>query len=549
VVCASSFVTNWDLSTFTLALPQIQLSLGLGEDEAALSRLVATVRSGALLSVFLTAMADAPQHSGRGPSAVGGLLGGRQDVFAWSVFGLALATAASAAAPTAAWLCAAQVVARAFGVTETMLAVLILVEATPRASRGYCLAAHMLAGAGGYGAGTWAYAQLGGRRIGGWRDCYALASVVCALVAASRWWLLPSSAATATEREPKAAASKDDDAKMDGASDDFMVDCGASEPLLLQEGALRPATRATTSSDASVWAQRTSAAWPVHCSPAGSPAHSLQLLLARAEGRRRLLTVCAVYFPFGAGLAPANSLVSKYLQHERGLSPAEVGSVFLRSGGLAVAMSLAAAKESDRLGRRRMAAAASAAAVLGYEVAYCAWVPVGTCLAGWTLGLAAFLQASLQLSALIAELFPPEVRGAGTGFSEVALTLSGALGLLLEARLCKAQRGSEADSGVPDGVAGADGVVIADGEGGAVIHSPAVRLLALFGLATAAATHVFLPHDAPLPFQPRGAQHGDDGDDDDDDDGVEAMGTEAAAKNTNRRSTDCGSTLRAVASI
>jgi len=64
-------------------------------------------------------------------------------------------------------------------------------------------------------------------------------------------------------------------------------------------------------------------------------------------------------------------------------------------------------------------------------------MPLQACLFGWVLGLAGFVQVSLQLSAFVVEIFPPAERGAAAGLSEVVFTLAGSFGLVLESVLCE----------------------------------------------------------------------------------------------------------------
>ena len=129
-----------------------------------------------------------------------------------------------------------------------------------------------------------------------------------------------------------------------------------------------------------------------------------------------------------------------------------------------------AARASDRVGRPRTAAWATGLAVAGYAVAFSPGLPLGACLGAWAVGLGAFAQASLQLSALVAELFPASQRGAASGLSEVVFTLGGSAGLVLEALLC---RHWDRDGGA----------AAAAGSLGSH-HSPAARALALVALAT-----------------------------------------------------------------
>ena len=338
-------MSNWDLSTFSLALPQIKDSFAI-ESEALFA---AAVRSGAVLSIIITSLADMD------------VFGGRQGVFTAAVGGLALATLASSLAPSAPALLVAQVAARAFGTAETMLAVVLLIETTPRACRGFCLGVHMLAGAAGYGAGAAAYTALsppgsggvdgaagrerssapgGGGSEGlveGWRLCYGLASAVCAAVAVARWRCLEVPRRRHGETGPGSggaggAVNEADDGAGDGADD------GAEAGRLLPGGRWGGGTRGEALKEASAsaapWGAEGSAggqgaragAAPGTKAPTGRPVWAAGLATVRvgAGGRRRLVVLCALYLPLAVGLGPATALVSTALQQDRGLSPRQV---------------------------------------------------------------------------------------------------------------------------------------------------------------------------------------------------------------------------------
>jgi len=472
LICCSSFASNWDLSTFSLALPQIQESFGL-VNEATVSRFAATVRAGALFSIFITMLADRaevqPTLQGRRCGIFGG---GRQGVFTFTIVGLAAMTALSSAAPSAAWLCAAQVAARALGTAESMLAVVLLVEATPPACRGYCMGVHMLAGAAGYGAGTMAYAHL----LGSWRECYLASSAVCAAVALARWRLLLGAQHLPCQAPPlKGAPAADGKAGISVASSDGggsgseRTDGGdneadAEQPLLSptlidSKEEEEEAEKEEAEEEAAVCLGRRSST-----------------SRARRLPPAALQATCALFVPLALGLSPATALFSPYLQNERGLSPAEVGAALLTRGPLAMGLSVLVASRSDAWGRPRTAAAATALAVVGYGAAYSAALPLELCLIGWVVGLGAFAQASMQLSALVTELFPRRVRGLAAGASEIIFTLAGSAGLWAEAALCE-ERGEQGQS---------------SSSGGAE-HSPGIRLLAPLALGTSAACLGLLP--------------------------------------------------------
>ena len=156
---AAFFVGNYDMSVFSLALPNIQASFNIAEAE--LGGVMAAARMGALPAVVLALMSDRI---------------GRRRLLMVTLLGLSITTGATGFARTAGEFAAIQFCARAFATAEEIIAVIYVLEMLPARHRGWGVG--FLAAMGGLGSGFAAllYAMVD-YLPGGWRALYVVAAL------------------------------------------------------------------------------------------------------------------------------------------------------------------------------------------------------------------------------------------------------------------------------------------------------------------------------------------------------------------------------------
>jgi MFS family permease len=124
LISVAALFDQYDRALFALALPRIQLSLGIGE--ADVGWLGSIVRLGALPAFFATVAADRI---------------GRRQVLLATIIGYAVCTAATALAPDARSFVVFQFLAHIFTSAESMLAVVVIAEELDASARGWGIGA------------------------------------------------------------------------------------------------------------------------------------------------------------------------------------------------------------------------------------------------------------------------------------------------------------------------------------------------------------------------------------------------------------------------
>lgn len=170
LVGTSLLINNYDLGIFALALPQIQASLGIPENQVGLY--TGLMRLGVLLSFPLVFMAD---------------IVGRRRLLLLTIAGMTLATVLTAFAQTPAQYLVLQVFARTFSYAEDMLCFVIVAEEIDARHRGWALGRLAALGALGYGLSSLLYGSID-TLPQGWRDFYLIgaAGLVVILIARQR---------------------------------------------------------------------------------------------------------------------------------------------------------------------------------------------------------------------------------------------------------------------------------------------------------------------------------------------------------------------------
>ncbi|MEZ5570856.1 MAG: MFS transporter [Halioglobus sp.] len=156
---AAFFIGNYDMTVLGLALPNVQASFGISEQD--LGKAIAAARLGALPAIFLAMLADRI---------------GRRSLLMFTLLGLSVATGATGFTRTAEQFIAVQFCARAFATAEEIIAVIYVLEMLPARHRGWGVG--FLAAMGGLGSGA-ASLFYGMVEIlpGGWRALYVLAAL------------------------------------------------------------------------------------------------------------------------------------------------------------------------------------------------------------------------------------------------------------------------------------------------------------------------------------------------------------------------------------
>ena len=156
LVGSSLFINNYDLGIFALALPQIQASLHIPEENLGLY--TGIIRFGVLLAFPLAFMADVV---------------GRRTLLLFTVIGMTLSTVLSAFAQNAPQYLVLQTFARCFSYAEEMICYVIIAEEIAPHLRGWALARLAALGTLGYGLSSLLYGQIGALPHG-WRDFYLI---------------------------------------------------------------------------------------------------------------------------------------------------------------------------------------------------------------------------------------------------------------------------------------------------------------------------------------------------------------------------------------
>jgi MFS family permease len=155
---AAFFVGQYDMTVLSLALPNMQESFDISEQD--LGKVIGAARLGALPAIFLALLSDRI---------------GRRRLLIVTLLGLSIATGATGFARTTGEFIAFQFCARAFTTAEEILAVIYVLEMLPARHRGWGVG--FLAAMGGLGSGLASMLYgLVDFLPGGWRALYVIAA-------------------------------------------------------------------------------------------------------------------------------------------------------------------------------------------------------------------------------------------------------------------------------------------------------------------------------------------------------------------------------------
>jgi putative MFS transporter len=160
----AGFFDSYDSALLSLALKQIQRSLGVAE--AKLGDMLSAIRLGYLASFLIAPLAD---------------VFGRRRLLLYTIVGYTVFTGLSAIAPHQRSFVAAQFVARAFSGAEATLSVVILAEEVDAAVRGWALGLQGAMAISGYGLAALVFGAIPIIPYG-WRGLYTIALLPLALI-------------------------------------------------------------------------------------------------------------------------------------------------------------------------------------------------------------------------------------------------------------------------------------------------------------------------------------------------------------------------------
>jgi MFS family permease len=157
LLAAAFFLAKYDMSVLNLALPDMQASFNIAEDD--LGKVIGAAKLGVLPAVFLALFSD---HIGR------------RRLLMVTLLGLSIATGATGFARTAEEFIAIQFCASAFATAEEIIALIYVLEMLPALHRGWGVGFLAAMGGIGSGAASLLYALVG-YLPGGWRALYVIA--------------------------------------------------------------------------------------------------------------------------------------------------------------------------------------------------------------------------------------------------------------------------------------------------------------------------------------------------------------------------------------
>lgn len=299
---------------------------------------------------------------------------GRQKLLMITIMGAATCTGLSAFAPNAETFIALQTLVRTFAYAEDMLCFVVIAEVMDSRLRGWAIGALAALGAAGHGLASIGYAWVDVLPYE-WRALYVLGTVPMFLVAYLRRNLSETERFLALKADKEAAPRK------------------------------------------STFAERLA---PIKSLATAYPG--------------RLFAMCATIIPFAFGMTAAMSFVPKFVQDVHNYSPAEVSTLFLAGGVIAIGGNFVAGRLSDRFGRRMVVLVAFTIAPLAignlYLFAEGAMVP-----AMWIMGIFAMFAADVVLAAYGAELFPTSYRSTASAVRSITSTMTGITALFAQSWL------------------------------------------------------------------------------------------------------------------
>lgn len=174
LLAAAFFIAQYDMSVLSLALPDMQKSFNISEED--LGKVIGAARLGALPAIFLALLADRI---------------GRRRLLMVTLLGLSIATGATGFVSTTEQFIAVQFCSRAFATAEEIIAVIYVLEMLPARQRGWGVGFLAAMGGLGSGAASLLYAAVD-FLPGGWRALYVIAALPIVYIAWLRR-LLPES--------------------------------------------------------------------------------------------------------------------------------------------------------------------------------------------------------------------------------------------------------------------------------------------------------------------------------------------------------------------
>lgn len=168
LLAAALFVGHYDMSVLGLALPDLQRTFDIPEED--LGKVLAAARFGALPAIVLALLADRA---------------GRRSLLIATLLGASVATVATGFARTTQEFMFLQFCVRAFGTAEEIIAVVYLLEMLPASHRGWGVGFLAAMGALGSGLASLLY-SLVEFLPGGWRALYVIAAFPMLYIAWAR---------------------------------------------------------------------------------------------------------------------------------------------------------------------------------------------------------------------------------------------------------------------------------------------------------------------------------------------------------------------------
>ncbi|MCB1844764.1 MAG: MFS transporter, partial [Halioglobus sp.] len=149
----------------------------------------------------------------------------------------------------------------------------------------------------------------------------------------------------------------------------------------------------------------------------------------RGAASTLLIIAGAFYFQIGASL----NFMSKHLQTAHGYSSAEVSTLFVLAGAVAIFGNVLAGRLSDAIGRRPVLALGigiNCAALVAFYNTGGWWLPLA-----WIAALFSFFAVEVMLNTVSGELFPTACRSTASTLRVLCSVLCGAVGLVVEGYL------------------------------------------------------------------------------------------------------------------
>ena len=159
LLAAAFFIAQYDMSVLSLALPDMQQSFNISEQD--IGKVIGAARLGALPAIFLALLADRI---------------GRRRLLMVTLLGLSIATGATGFVHTTEQFIVVQFCSRAFATAEEIIAVIYVLEMLPTRQRGWGVGFLAAMGGLGSGAASLLYAAVD-FLPGGWRALYVIAAL------------------------------------------------------------------------------------------------------------------------------------------------------------------------------------------------------------------------------------------------------------------------------------------------------------------------------------------------------------------------------------